>query len=100
MFFAGWETSPAQIYAGMGRSQHLVSVNGTAGHQIARIREFSYPWPEDGILVMHSDGLSTATGTRIHPALALRDPSLIAGVLYRDFRRGHDDATVVVAKAA
>ena len=44
--------------------------------------------------------LSTATGLESYPGLAARDPALIAGVLYRDFCRGRDDATVVVAKAA
>jgi anti-sigma regulatory factor (Ser/Thr protein kinase) len=100
MTFSGLGNVAGQIYSGAGISQHLVSVNGTAGHQIARIKEFGYPWPQDGILVMHSDGLSTSTSLESRPALALRDPSLIAGVLYRDFSRGHDDATVVVAKAA
>jgi anti-sigma regulatory factor (Ser/Thr protein kinase) len=98
--FAGLGNVTGHIYAVSGRSQHLVSVNGTAGHQVPRIREFSYPWPDGGILVMHSDGLSSAAGLDSRPALALRDPSLIAGVLYRDFSRGHDDATVVVARAA
>jgi anti-sigma regulatory factor (Ser/Thr protein kinase) len=100
MTFSGLGNVAGQIYAGAGRSQHLVSVSGTAGHQTARIREFSYAWPADGILVMHSDGLSTSTSLESRPALARRDPSLIAGVLYRDFSRGRDDATVVVAKAA
>ena len=61
--------------------------------------DFSYAWPEDGLLVLHSDGLSTSTGLESYPGLAARDPVLIAGVLYRDFSRGRDDATVVVAKA-
>jgi hypothetical protein len=30
--------------------------------------------------------------------LISRHPSLIAGVLYRDWRRGTDDATVLVAR--
>jgi hypothetical protein len=30
--------------------------------------------------------------------LLARDPSLVAGVLYRDFTRGRDDATVVVLR--
>lgn len=98
--FAGLGNVMGHIYEGSGRSQHLVSVNGTAGHQAGRIREFSYRWPAGGILVMHSDGLATGTGLESRPALARHDPTLIAGVLYRDFSRGHDDATVVVAKAA
>ena len=96
--FAGVGNVSAQIYSGAQASQHLVSVNGTAGHQMQRIREFSYPWPDDGMLVMHSDGLSTNAGLEKHSGLALHDPSLIAAVLYRDFTRRNDDATVVVAK--
>jgi anti-sigma regulatory factor (Ser/Thr protein kinase) len=98
--FSGVGNISAQIYSGAVAGQHLVSVNGTAGHQTQRIREFSYAWPDDGMLVLHSDGLSTSTGLEAHPGLALHDPSLIAGVLYRDFGRGNDDATVVVARAA
>ena len=98
--FTGLGNVSCQIYSPSGRSQHLVSVNGTAGHQAARIREFSYAWPADGILIMHSDGLTTGTSIEAKPGLAFRDVSLIAGVLYRDFSRGHDDATIVVGKAA
>lgn len=100
LVFSGLGNVGGHIYAGPYQSQHLVTVNGTAGHNSGSIREFSYPWPDGGILVMHSDGLLTNTNLGAHPALALRDPSLIAGVLYRDFSRGHDDSTVVVAKAA
>ena len=98
--FSGMGNVAGQIYSGAEAAQHLVSVNGTAGHESQRIREFSYPWPENGMLIMHSDGLTTATGIESQPRLALHDPSLIAAVLYRDFNRGQDDATVVVAKAA
>jgi len=52
------------------------------------------------MLLMYSDGISTHAGLEAHPGLALRDPGLIAGVLYRDFSRRNDDATVVVAKSA
>lgn len=98
--FSGLGNVAGQIYSGSEAAQHLVSVNGTAGHEAQRIREFSYAWPENGMLVMHSDGLTSGTGIEAQPRLALHDPSLIAGVLYRDFNRGQDDATVVVAKAA
>jgi anti-sigma regulatory factor (Ser/Thr protein kinase) len=98
--FAGIGNIAGHIYAGARASQHLVSVNGTAGFQTQRIREFVYPWPDNGMLVMHSDGLATTTSLESHPGLALRDPTLIAGVLYRDFSRHNDDATAVVAKAA
>jgi anti-sigma regulatory factor (Ser/Thr protein kinase) len=100
LVFAGVGNISARIYSGSEGRQNLVSLNGTAGHQCERIQEFSYPWPDDGLLVMHSDGLTTGTALEPYPGLAARDPALIAGVLYRDFCRGRDDATVVVAKAA
>ena len=98
--FSGVGNVMAQICGGSRRMQNLVSVNGTAGHQTQRIREFTYPWPADGLLVLHTDGLATGTGLETHPDLSRHDPSLIAGVLYRLFSRGQDDATVVVVKAA
>jgi anti-sigma regulatory factor (Ser/Thr protein kinase) len=98
--YTGIGNIAARIYAGSEGRQNLVSLNGIAGHQCERIHEFNYVWPEDGVLVLHSDGLSTGTGMESYPGLASRDPVLIAGLLYRDFCRGRDDATVVVAKAA
>jgi anti-sigma regulatory factor (Ser/Thr protein kinase) len=79
-------------------TRHLMSHNGTVGHEIRRIQEFTYAWPAKGVLVLHSDGLSTHWGLESYPGVLTRDPSVIAGVLYRDFKRGRDDATVVVAR--
>jgi hypothetical protein len=49
-------------------------------------------------LVLHSDGLGTRWNLNAYPGLSAHHPSLIAGVLYRDFKRGTDDVTVLVAK--
>ena len=96
--FAGLGNISGRIYNGSESRQNLVSLNGTAGHQCEKIQEFSYPWPEGALLVLHSDGLATGTTLDAYPGLAARDPVLIAGVLYRGFTRDRDDATVVVAK--
>src|SRR5215813_7606206 len=95
-------------YAGIGNiasmtyapdsARHMVSHPGIVGHEVRKIHEFVYPWPQDALLVMHSDGLATHWNLDQYPGLASRHPSLIAGVLYRDFTRGHDDVAVVVAK--
>ena len=82
------------------KPRSLVSHNGTLGLSAPRIQEFSLPWTAQSLLVMHSDGLTTRWDLATYPGLALRDPALIAAVLWRDFRRGRDDATVLVAKAA
>lgn len=74
----------------------MISHNGTVGHTMRKVQEFVYPWVAGSLLVMHSDGLGTQW--RIDDRAGLRDehPQLIAGVLYRDFKRGRDDATIVV----
>jgi anti-sigma regulatory factor (Ser/Thr protein kinase) len=82
-----------------GTSRSMVSHNGTAGHEIHRIAHFDYPWPEGALTILHTDGISAKWNMQSYPGLVNRDPSLIAAVLYRDFRRQRDDATVLVVKA-
>lgn len=83
-----------------GDARHLASLNGTAGVEVRKISEFTYPWSDESILIMHSDGLMSRWDLKSYPGLAQRDPSLIAAVLYRDFNRGRDDVTVLVVCAA
>ena len=80
-------------------TRHLVSHNGTAGHVAPRIREFSYEFAGDPVVILHSDGLTSRWDLGAYPGLARQHPSLIAGVLLRDHRRGRDDASVVVMRA-
>ena len=81
-----------------GPSRSVVSHNGTVGHAIRKIQEFAFPFPAGALLVLHSDGLATSWRLEQYPGLSARDPALIAGVLYRDFKRGRDDVTVVTAR--
>jgi hypothetical protein len=67
---------------------------------MSRVQEFKVEWPRDGVLIMHSDGLQSRWDLSRYPGLLARQPALIAGVLFRDFRRQRDDASVLVVKAA
>jgi anti-sigma regulatory factor (Ser/Thr protein kinase) len=80
-------------------TRNLVSHNGTVGHNIRRIQEFTFPFPSDALLVLHSDGLTTHWSLADYPGLAAKHVGLIAGVLYRDHNRGTDDVTVVVVRS-
>jgi anti-sigma regulatory factor (Ser/Thr protein kinase) len=82
------------------RTRSMVSHHGTAGHEVRRVQEFDYPWPHDGLLVLHTDGLLTRWTLDRYPGLARHHPTLVAAVLYRDFARGRDDTTVVAAREA
>lgn len=95
--FAGVGNISGLIYS-TARSHHMVSHNGTAGHSARKIQEFRYHWPDGGLLILHSDGLTNRWDLAQYPGLTGRHPSLVAGVLYRDWTRGHDDACVVVAR--
>jgi hypothetical protein len=81
-----------------GNSRSLVSHNGTVGAEMRKAQEFTYPWQSSSILVMNSDGLSTHWKLDPYPGLANRSALMIAAVLYRDFKRTRDDATVLVAR--
>ena len=82
-----------------GQLRHMVSHNGTAGHIAPRIREFVYPFTGEPTLILHSDGISARWDLGSYPGLAAAHPALIAGVLFRDYRRGRDDCSVVVLRA-
>jgi anti-sigma regulatory factor (Ser/Thr protein kinase) len=95
-------------YAGIGNitgrivdddgAHSLVSLNGTAGHAMRTVREFSYAFAPGALLVLHSDGLSARWTLDRYPGIMRRDPALIAALLLRDFGRERDDAVVVVAR--
>lgn len=95
-------------YAGVGNisgtlvtglvSRGMVSQNGTLGAVLPRtVQEYSYPIEHNTLMVMSSDGLNTRAGLGSYPGVQYRHPMLMAGLLYRDFTRRRDDATVLVA---
>jgi anti-sigma regulatory factor (Ser/Thr protein kinase) len=79
--------------------RRMISLNGTAGHVARRIQTFDYAY-RDGLVIMHSDGLVTGWSLDRYPGITRMDPTLVAAVMYRDFTRGRDDATVLVARGA
>ncbi len=95
-------------YAGVGNisgvilsravSRNLVSHNGTLGAIMVRNQEFKFEWPDDGVLIMHSDGIQSRWDLSSYPGLMSRHAAVIGGVMLRDFRRLRDDASVLIVK--
>jgi anti-sigma regulatory factor (Ser/Thr protein kinase) len=81
-----------------GTPQHLVSFGGIVGQRRIPRREFSSIWNPESMFIAHSDGIATRWSLNAYPGLLARHPSIIAGILYRDFARGRDDASIVVIK--
>jgi anti-sigma regulatory factor (Ser/Thr protein kinase) len=97
--FAGIGNINAMI-VGASSSRSLASHSGILGHQLRQVREFSYDWPAESYLVLHSDGLSARWRADAYPGLLGHDPAIVAGVLHRDFARSRDDATILVVRDA
>lgn len=83
---------------GERRGFGMVSQNGTVGHAVRKVQEYTYPWSRDGLLIMYSDGLGSQWDLERYAGISARHPSLTAGLLYRDYKRGRDDVTVLVAR--
>ncbi len=88
----------AGVVLSQAKASHMVSLNGTVGSTLPSVREFTYPWIPGSILVMNSDGVKTQWRLDRYAGLLERHPSLIAGILFRDYSRGTDDTTVAVLK--
>lgn len=77
----------------------VISYNGILGHNIpTSLNTHVVDWDKGKLLVLHSDGIRTRIDLHKYPNLHRHDASVMATVLYRDFRRDTDDALVVVAR--
>lgn len=83
-----------------GSRRGMVSLPGIAGHQRRQIREYDYPLPAGGIVLMHSDGVVDRWKAADYPGLLSHSPQLIAATVLRDAGTRRDDAGVLVARGS
>nr|WP_315251680.1 ATP-binding SpoIIE family protein phosphatase [uncultured Duganella sp.] len=95
--FVGIGNISACIVGDEGRRQ-LMSHNGIVGHNMRTPQELVFPCPTGATVILASDGLTTNWDLSAYPGLLAREPAIIAAVLLRDFSRGRDDASVLVAR--
>jgi anti-sigma regulatory factor (Ser/Thr protein kinase) len=95
--FAGIGNISACVTDGLSRN-HLVSHNGIVGHNMRKLQQFTLPFPRRSLYIMHSDGIKTQWDLAAYPGLHLCHPALIASIIYRDFTRERDDASIFVAR--
>jgi anti-sigma regulatory factor (Ser/Thr protein kinase) len=96
--FAGIGNISAHLFQDDGQRRQLVSHNGIVGSNMRKVQEFPGDWGTQTTLVLHSDGLTSRWELTDYPGLLRCHPALLAGVLYRDFRRGRDDVSVLVLR--
>jgi hypothetical protein len=88
----------AGVVASANETRKTVTFNGTLGHTLKSVRPFTYPTVGETLIVLASDGLGTHWSLEAYPGLSRCHLTLIAAILYRDFDRGRDDVTIVVAR--
>jgi len=99
LHYAGVGNIAARIVSpGIAKQQPLISHAGIVGGEFRKLQQFDYKWEDGDLLVMHSDGLSERWKVGDYPGLAMRDVAMTGGALYRDAKRGRDDATVLVTR--
>ncbi len=76
----------------------LAGQHGTAGVQVSTPRAMGAEPLPHGVLVLHSDGISTRWKSSDYAGMLGKDPGLLAACILWQHTRGRDDATVVVLK--
>lgn len=79
------------------KKNRLMPAPGTAGYERRKLKEITFPWLQDSVLILHTDGLSSKLDLLAN--LRHKSSSTIAAILLRDYWRGRDDGTVLVIKA-
>jgi len=79
-------------------TKRIATDNGIVGHVISRPRELVNACQPGAVVVLHSDGLTASWQVDRYPGLMQHHAALIAGVLYRDCKRGRDDSLIVVIR--
>jgi anti-sigma regulatory factor (Ser/Thr protein kinase) len=95
--FAGLGNVAGWILSGPDR-QGMISVPGIAGHQARTFRQYSYVRPPGGVVVLHSDGLSSRWNAAALPGLSGQDPLVIAAALLSEAGVHRDDAGILVLR--
>lgn len=84
-----------------GLTRRIATAHGTAGTPLrGKIVEQHTDFPAQGLLVLHTDGLTTRWALDGRAELLRHRAEVIAAALWRDHVRGSDDSLVVVVRAA
>jgi len=95
-------------YAGIGNTDfrvlggrspiRLISLNGTLGSRLERIRVFEEQLPKVATIIMSTDGISERWDLESYPGLLGLHPQLLCATVMRDYGRANDDATILCGR--
>jgi hypothetical protein len=89
-----------RIYTGI-QYKNYMSYNGTIGLNIPNsLNASAFAVEKNQHLIMCSDGIRSRWDVSQYPAIFKYDNIVLAAALYRDFNRGNDDSSVLIAKVS
>jgi anti-sigma regulatory factor (Ser/Thr protein kinase) len=83
---------------GGGKPLRFISLNGTLGSRLDRIKVFKEPLPRAATIAMSTDGISDRWDLENYPGLLGLDPQLLCAVIMRDYGRTNDDSTILCGR--
>lgn len=87
-----------RLYGGL-LFKHYMAYNGIVGLNIPNtMNESVIPAEKNQQLIMCSDGIRNRWDVTRYPAILKYDCMILAAVLYKDFNRGNDDASIFIGK--
>lgn len=87
-----------RMYTGI-EVKNYMSYNGAIGLNLPNSMNASvFPFQSNQLLIMCSDGIRSSWDISKYPSILKYDPTLLAAALYKDYSRGTDDASVLIAK--
>ncbi len=95
-------------YAGIGNTDfrvlggskplRFISLNGTLGSRLERVKVFKEQLPRAVTIVLSTDGISDRWDPESYPGLLGLHPQLLCATVMRDYGRPNDDATILCGR--
>jgi anti-sigma regulatory factor (Ser/Thr protein kinase) len=95
--YAGIGNTDMRILGGRERLR-FISLNGTLGSRVDRVKVFKESLPKVATLIMATDGISERWDAENYPGLLGLHPQLFCATVLRDFSRPNDDATILCGR--
>lgn len=95
--YAGIGNTDFRVIGG-SKALNFISLNGTVGSRMDRIKVFNGQLPKVATIVMSTDGISERWDGEGYPGLIGLHPQLLCAVVMRDYNRPNDDATILCGR--
>lgn len=73
-----------------------INYNGTLGVSLRKFKIYDYPWDQNNIIIMSSDGISSKYDLNDFLDVLYKHPMVIGQKIFKKFGKYYDDATILI----